>query len=291
MKRILMTIAISSLLAISVNAQDKPAPDDAAPEDKTEAQGKKPAKKKPEKGERKGNDRAKIAKKRRAIGQVLRVLDTDLDRKISKEEFGADDAFAKLDADEDGFLTDQEMLANFELLQATMKKKAEEVAREEFDILDRDDNEKLTAAELGTDFAEYMKGDSDEDSELSFEEFLAGREKAEEARRQALRKKATDPATMMKALDVDGDGKISKDEAQRRIKSNFDKIDTNADGLIDLEELKAGLAKADKRERGDKAKRGQKNKGGKKNRKDGSPKKEAKPAPKDDSEGMAEDEF
>jgi Ca2+-binding EF-hand superfamily protein len=38
-------------------------------------------------------------------------------------------------------------------------------------------------------------------------------------------------------LDVDKDGKISKDEARGRLKEDFDKIDLNKDGFIDRDEL------------------------------------------------------
>lgn len=38
-------------------------------------------------------------------------------------------------------------------------------------------------------------------------------------------------------MDKDGDKKISRDEAQGQMKSNFDRIDSNSDGFIDREEL------------------------------------------------------
>ena len=42
-----------------------------------------------------------------------------------------------------------------------------------------------------------------------------------------------------RAMDTDGDEKISKEEAKRQIKSNFEQIDTNGDGFIDRTELQA----------------------------------------------------
>lgn len=45
----------------------------------------------------------------------------------------------------------------------------------------------------------------------------------------------------LKALDKDGDGKISRDEAAAspRLAANFDKIDTNHDGFLTRDELEA----------------------------------------------------
>ncbi len=39
------------------------------------------------------------------------------------------------------------------------------------------------------------------------------------------------------AMDKDGDKKLSRDEAQGRLKSNFERLDSNDDGFIDREEL------------------------------------------------------
>ena len=51
------------------------------------------------------------------------------------------------------------------------------------------------------------------------------------------------------AMDKDGDNKISKDEAQGPIKNNFDRIDSNSDGLIDRNELEQVAARLQRSER------------------------------------------
>ena len=44
---------------------------------------------------------------------------------------------------------------------------------------------------------------------------------------------------MIAALDKDGDGKISKDEAPGGMKDRFDSMDSNGDGFIDKAEQAA----------------------------------------------------
>jgi len=41
------------------------------------------------------------------------------------------------------------------------------------------------------------------------------------------------------ALDTDGDGKVSKDEAPEQMRAFFDRIDGNGDGFIDKAEADA----------------------------------------------------
>ena len=57
-----------------------------------------------------------------------------------------------------------------------------------------------------------------------------------------------------KKLDTDGDGKISKDEADKSehkmIKDHFSEIDTNSDGYISKEEFKAFKPKDGPRRKG-----------------------------------------
>lgn len=49
------------------------------------------------------------------------------------------------------------------------------------------------------------------------------------------------PAGAFKRFDVDGDGKVSREEAPPNLKRNFQKLDTNGDGYLDPVELRKAL--------------------------------------------------
>ena len=48
---------------------------------------------------------------------------------------------------------------------------------------------------------------------------------------------------IMKELDTDKDGQISKDEAKGRIKEHFDRLDLNKDGFISKDELRTAISR------------------------------------------------
>ncbi len=66
------------------------------------------------------------------------------------------------------------------------------------------------------------------------------------------------PEMVLKHLDKDGNGSISKSEAPERMASHFDKLDANGDGAVTLDELKAAFKK-----RGERGERGGRGPGGK----------------------------
>jgi Ca2+-binding EF-hand superfamily protein len=237
MKRVLVLAAFLGFFALAgvAHAQDMGEEGDG----KDTEQPKKEDEAKPDKAKRtdrpaKGADRRSYQE----LGRVLREKDTDRDTKLSKEEFGDDDLFTKLDKDEDGQVTLQEMLADKDAVIASLEKQAAEIVKEEFGILDRDDSGKLSKSELGDDFAALLEtGDTDKDGELSLEEFTAARTATDKAKRGDDRPGADrDP---MAELDKDDDGKISKEEAGPRLKEHFDRLDKDGDGFITKEELEA----------------------------------------------------
>lgn len=170
------------------------------------------------------------------LTRALRELDADGDRKLSSDELGDDDLFKKLDKDEDGFLTVREMLGDVEAVVKAADDRAAEVVKEEFGILDRNDDGVLDKDELGEKWAHLLdNGDADKDGKLTLEEFKATRRPAPEEGARGQR------GNIIERLDKDGDGKISKEEAPARLKERFDDIDENGDGFIDQEELEKAL--------------------------------------------------
>ncbi|MBX3459056.1 MAG: hypothetical protein KF696_03690 [Planctomycetes bacterium] len=229
------------------------------------------------------------------LARVLREHDTDQDGKLDKAELGNDELFKKLDKDEDGFLTVQEMMADRDAVIAATKAKAKAVYTEEFKILDRDDNGKLSKEELGEKFGTLLKdGDTDKDELLNLDEFVAAREKAAASAQPDRGPGDRGPGErmpgnrggideMLKQWDKDGDGKISKEEAPERLRGQFDNLDKDKDGFLTKEEVEAGRqgAQRPQRERPGRTPEGEKKPEGE----------EKKPEREKESGGKKEDEF
>ncbi|GAA0748238.1 EF-hand domain-containing protein [Gaetbulibacter jejuensis] len=60
---------------------------------------------------------------------------------------------------------------------------------------------------------------------------------------------------LIKEMDANGDGKLSKEEVKGPLAEDFSKIDTNEDGFLSLEELK-NAPKPSRDERGGRPQRG-----------------------------------
>ena len=88
-------------------------------------------------------------------------------------------------------------------------------------------------------YKHFDEVDANHDGQVTAEELQAFHQKMQAARRQ----KAAD---RFKNVDTDGDGRISRAEAQAgapRLAAHFDEIDANKDGFITPDELKAAREK------------------------------------------------
>jgi Ca2+-binding EF-hand superfamily protein len=85
--------------------------------------------------------------------------------------------------------------------------------------------------------------DKDSDGKLSRAEFIAAPQEPPGAAPEAAPGRDFNPAEVFKRLDRDGDDKLTKEEAPERMRENFDRIDGNGDGNIDLAEFRAVAAR------------------------------------------------
>lgn len=156
----------------------------------------------------------------RGHGQHILKLDTDGEGNIARAEAEASIAtrFAAIDANSDGFVTQDEMKAHHETKRAEMKTKRE--AR------------KAEAEAAG------KPPKADRERKRDIDPAKAEEWKAKHAERAA---------SHWAGIDTDGDGKLSLAEFTAEHIKFFDKLDADSDGTITAAELEA--AKAKKKER------------------------------------------
>jgi Ca2+-binding EF-hand superfamily protein len=157
---------------------------------------------------------------------LMSKLDANGDGKLSKEELQkVGDLFDELDRDHDGFIEPAELAGpNGGAGRPSAGGRAETGAAK---VTPGEGKDKSAAADGGASKPASADG--------------AG--SAAAARRKNGRPGAGQPGQgQMKRLDTNGDGKISRDEAQGRLKENFDKIDANGDGFLEPEEIRKVLA-------------------------------------------------
>lgn len=104
--------------------------------------------------------------------------------------------------------------------------------------LDTNGDGKLAVAEMPERMREHMSGaDSDKDGFVSAEELKAAKGKGAHGGRW--HGGAKDPAAMMQRLDANGDGKIAVAELPEKMRERMGAADTDKDGFVSKEEMKA----------------------------------------------------
>jgi Ca2+-binding EF-hand superfamily protein len=127
------------------------------------------------------------------------------------------DLFKQLDANKDGFVTEDEV-------EGSKKPLFERLVR----VADENGDKKLSKDE----FAKGTQKSTETKPPLAGEPGRPGRGGGG----------AFNAKEYLSRLDKNGDGKLSKDEAPERMKENFDRLDANKDGNIDAEEFAKSAA-------------------------------------------------
>jgi Ca2+-binding EF-hand superfamily protein len=233
MKRILMLSAFLILIGMPLAAQDGG----------DEPERERPRRERPGEGQR--VDRAAMMARMQLMA-LVREVDKDRDSMLTKEELGDEDLLKRLDTNGDGKLDIREMMADVEAVTAAIHKQLRAGYEAEFAELDKDEDGKLTAKELGEKYAALLKeAGKDEDGHLTKAEFVEAREKAAAAARaqgmrgMAGRGQMPSAEDLIKELDKNEDGKLSKEEVEGHplLSRNFDEIDADKDGFITKDEI------------------------------------------------------
>jgi collagen type III alpha len=188
---------------------------------------------------------------------VIERNDKNNDGKLSKEEAPEYLArgFDRADTNSDGFLDQAELEHAFQA-QAAMRggqgQGSGAGAQQFFKQIDKDGDGKISKDEAPERMKEnFDRLDANGDGFIVIEEFQRVMGAMRGQGGEGARRPGGDAGapgggaaveSRFKELDKDGDGKISKDEAPERMRDNFDRIDGNSDGFIDLAEMQQAMA-------------------------------------------------
>jgi Ca2+-binding EF-hand superfamily protein len=153
-----------------------------------------------------------------AYVRMLKQFDSNNDMKISKDEFkaGVDKVFDEIDTNKDGEITPAEVQA---YRQERMKQWRAERAKAKGDDADKSDQTKSDQAQ-----ADHKGG--------------KGRHHGHNPHAHFAREAAMIRGMLMfHRIDADGNGQISKQEAENAAGKYFDRMDRNHDGVISLDDM------------------------------------------------------
>jgi len=163
------------------------------------------------------------------VDAFMAEYDRDKDGYLSKDEMPdwLHYNFARLDTNKDGKISKDELTKGMAYLQ--QRRRPSDVVMV---LVEMSDCDECCAEELQRAYDFLHKLDKNRDGKLDADEVKAGRELIVKGRVEAI----------IKRLDADKDGKISKKEARGLVKDHFDQLDKNKDGFVDSDELLAAAS-------------------------------------------------
>jgi len=171
----------------------------------------------------------------------FKSADADNDGKITQEEArrAADARFAKLDTNNDGVITQAEVDAVKQAHRAKFAAKADE----RFAKKDKNNDGKLSRDEVPRMPEEiFKKMDTNNDGALSKEELHArGPHRGPKGDKAGHANHGSGKhGGMLEKLDANGDGNVTKAEAEAAALEHFKRMDKNSDGVITQDEVRKG---------------------------------------------------
>jgi len=158
------------------------------------------------------------------VARFIKEHDHNNDGFLQREELPQEmrGNFGRIDTNKDGKLSPQELQRGFAYLQP--QRRPSDLV---FVLIEMSDCDECCAEELQRLYDVLRQMDKDRDGKIDPTELKAARERCVTDRVDVL----------MKALDRNKDGKISREEARGLIREHFDRIDRNGDGFINRQEL------------------------------------------------------
>jgi len=159
--------------------------------------------------------------------EFIKEYDTDKDGTLSKEELPQRFryAFERIDANKDGKISRQELEKGFTHLMS-QRRPSDFI----FLLVEMSDCDECCAEELQLVYDVLRKMDKNNDGKIEGDELKVARDEIVQKRVDRI----------LKELDGDKDGKLSKSEARGAVRRYFAELDTDKDGFVSRDELLKG---------------------------------------------------
>ena len=186
--------------------------------------------------ERGGRDR-KRGPDPRALKRAIKTFDTNGDGSVTRDEWrGRKESFARLDADNDGVITQVEVDTAIKNMKQWRGRSGETVFRR----MDRDGDGRVSRDEWTLNGDHFARFDRNQDGFISADEVMLFDRKRKKGGRNDSRS-GRDSAHFLDKYDTDRDGVVTKDEFKHE--RRFAEMDANGDGVLSKAEVEESTDK------------------------------------------------